>query len=1235
MKYLITNNNIKYGGDIPKINIPVSVGTTGANLMNMTGPLYFNLEKNPVTDSSNNMYDYNFVYRPESNILQIDNNLNLNPLATRFQDLNLSTNQQIDKTNRIINVNGKLIPYYLGKIHTNKNFFGRIKFLFQYLTVKKTNSETEYIVYQKESDIIDLINGLFVISDDEQNLISYSKKLDNPIDKYIFINRFYELLQIVNFESELIDLTVRPVFHSIGTINTSEQIKKFIIEDNFTGLIRFYMKSGVGYDNKVKFNEKVYGLLNPTEKEKYIKILKLIDYIYTILSTIFTDNVDSEPEKINLVNLIDLYYGFNGIYLNETSKDPEGNQFPNDIVIEKNNSIIENTNSKVKDFNFNLTNQVIELVYLVKTFDKIRNWKFALDINSQDLKLDMILLLSYFDMRINSTQISQGQNLNAIPINKVKALENLFGSGRSSISTDQEVIWTEKFLSNEGIGPDIITDTPQVDLTKERGVKFHCCVENCIFQLVKFLFWDFDTNTYDLNKLNLPENNYFRSVMKLFIEKGKQSEDVIKKFVLPLVRLSNIKYIKPYDYSAKYYEIDAVSENVIKILFLGLTKSYDEIIANPIANQNSDLDTITEQINKILNTIDMEIEVIEGKDEHEKFVHLKYMNDIVLILSLYLEAHGEASKPVFEDFDLINSMIRNFYFYITYYKYRFKYIKKYGYHIIKSLTDVDNFPSTRQVQSVCFNTTTNIYWLNFINTFRDLLYPDKKFTEEEDILFNTQSMQIIYTVITKKFTKKNLSIVQNKYIMLFSYLMTFLGLDVHIPEYNQLFTMTEILIRADPNFLYYKPDETNNVLQMLILKFNPRYIDSLNHILHMIKDIDNNLLYNYPKNTLQPINMFLENFFYTEQNNGFDKYTIDDIIAICSNLIDTDQNVLKVVQEYPDLGQAMSTPNNSLIKLPLYLILEDGYFIQELIRQQPKSNLSEAKLAQLIELFIDKDKLILDLYSTNVLNYYLETMIQANKDNFITVLRDKEYYFKIPISCIQTKNNIFLGLGENESVIYNICENYLYHILEDRRQDECVITYLDKHNLLIDYFIKNKLLIDPTINGNQKVLNVPVPLLNSYIHLIKEDTFNCDTFKYLYNKELLVTQPTPLSILCYKIGFELNSSDCYLILTNLLSKDYNGTSPLCFDRLDKNPLKDILNQLNDQKLSKYLLKFEIAKVLNFLNSENTYKIFKILTRRKDCLGNSLEIFNKINEKIIIHGLRIEPEKLERLIQLFN
>ncbi len=257
MKYKILNTNLK-GGDVPKINISTS-NMDLKQTMNAIGPLYFNLDKNPIKGPSNSYYEYDYTYSQEVTKFLIDNNLNLTPDG----ELGIIDKRKKTYENRIIIVNGQEIPYYLGKSHINIKFFGRIKFLFQYVLIENslTDSTKKIITpIKKEDDIIEFIDGLFNISDEFQELISINQRLENPIDKYIFINRFYELLEIITWEASLINYNTISdykktefVFTQIPLENTTnvKKLETLVKSNDFKGLIDYYMNSKNGFQVKI------------------------------------------------------------------------------------------------------------------------------------------------------------------------------------------------------------------------------------------------------------------------------------------------------------------------------------------------------------------------------------------------------------------------------------------------------------------------------------------------------------------------------------------------------------------------------------------------------------------------------------------------------------------------------------------------------------------------------------------------------------------------------------------------------------------------------------------------------------------------------------------------------------------------------------------------------------------------------------------------------------------------
>ena len=78
MKYFISNDKEQSGGIIPHITNQQVNPLDKKEFMNVHAPLYFNLDKKPLKDSSNSYYNYDFDYGENPTSMQIDNNLNIN-----------------------------------------------------------------------------------------------------------------------------------------------------------------------------------------------------------------------------------------------------------------------------------------------------------------------------------------------------------------------------------------------------------------------------------------------------------------------------------------------------------------------------------------------------------------------------------------------------------------------------------------------------------------------------------------------------------------------------------------------------------------------------------------------------------------------------------------------------------------------------------------------------------------------------------------------------------------------------------------------------------------------------------------------------------------------------------------------------------------------------------------------------------------------------------------------------
>jgi hypothetical protein len=1202
MKYKIINKNKMSGGKIPKINIPFTEGlskTERTNQMNITGPLYFNLNKNPIISEDDTIYNYDFAYKPDSNVLQMDNNLNLNPTTNNIGDI--QSIEPIDPTNKLIFLNNLEIPYYLGKIHTNKTFFGNIKFLFQYVQINQEESDPQkrVITLQQEDDVIKFINSLFNISDEGRFLIGINQRLENQIDKFIFINKFYELLDMITWQppdiSEENIRTFRFVSIPTCTINIpKEKLKKILQDDNIIELIKLYSNSKSNYT--VQFCEKYLDdkTLGLELKIRYIQMLLQIDHVLTKLKSIFTSDTDDEPDKINLINLLDLYKGYNSVFLSETTKNSNEN-----TLICKNLASINKINLIVRpEYNKILSDVVSEIFEIKKVCLKITNWPIAYDIDEYYIKLDMILLLSYFDLRVNSTQIKKGKNLNALPINKVRAYENLLGNNKSIDITDQELIETETFLSNQGVGPEINTNTPQVNLTDEFGISFPACVENTLFQLVKFLFWDYDNESYDLNKMNLQTDNYFRSIMEEFVKTEVQNEQILREFVKPIIGLPKIDYMKKSN--GIDYELNALSENIVKLLTLGLKNSIQNIYNiknNGLVDYFNSFNDDLEFINKTIQNNNYELEYDNTNNNESKLI-LKYKGDAVLILTMNPNMHGDVSKPKKEnfDFDLINSSVKNFYFYLnSYHDANIRY--NYNYDPEFELLDVKQFINTNGQDSPYFN-SDKIYWLNFIDSIDNFVNVDKipnmrRYQKDDIMLYCELVLNVIDNIFTKTYTKNNIYIVNYNYKLLYDYLKAVIKFP--IKQFSKSYNNLTSLLSTYPKSLELKPEIQYdfNVVQLMSALVILCNTEGLIHIINKTKSINNDILFKYNSNGLQPINLLLKQIF-NNNNLRDDFFNYNNFVSLVDALIDKDQNVLKFIQEN-DL-QVKSSPNyNEITSLPLYNILNNLKFIFEKLLDNNRLSLEE--LSQIINLFVDKHKSILDMYDDiNPLSYYITTIdIEFIYSGDKYLYSNNDIYLKVPISVLQTENNIIIQhFKHTNSLLYKFIYAIYYYKELNYRSNKAKAMMRD--NLLIDYFVENKLLIDPKINGNQPVFNMRTnyndpSLLYMYVQIIsKSDNFNCNTFKYLYNKELLIMNPTPLS--CY---IEYNGINCDINIIRLLAKEYNGISPLSinskkFLRIIRKIKEDIYDYIDRERGDS---RIEMRPLLHILDNYEDLNIIKI------------------------------------------
>jgi hypothetical protein len=1021
-----------------------------------------------------------------------------------------------------------------------------------------------------------------------------------------------------------------------------------------------------------------------------------LDYIITKLKSIFLIDMvnDDNTNKINLINLIDLYNGYDTIFLNETNRSNS-----EDTIISKNIETINKINIKSPNVNKLFYRLLIELLDLEMILDKIINWPISNKLPENDL--DMILLLSYFDLRVNSTQIKQGSNLNALPINKNNILNNLFGGERSTIPKDvygmqinRKIFETEIFLRNLD-GPEFIINTPRVNIPADsfikNDIKYAVCVENTILQFVKVLFWDYYSNKYNIDKIKLSPNNFLRKFMEKFINVGGiQTDYIIKEFVYPTINRPNIIYINPKNENTKWYELDAISENVIKILLHYLKTDKNEILTN-LNIFNDDFDKNLKDLTKILSDINYRLDIYKSEYNNElEILDLYRIKDNKLLLTVRLTkgAHGEIQKKNKYNLDdnvHIDNSIKFLYKHLMDEKID-NFIYDYGL-IDYGLIDFYNFFKNDIVESKYLN-SNNIYWLNFydikffIENFKkhisnflysknhDYLgspYSKKKYSYEfyEEKKKNDYIRSVIMEGLDigsmeshesgeeeKTYQSK---IIVEKYCNIFIKKFINIIFDILITKYDK-YKIINTEPRLVANFLDIIYDNEGTIAQRnfdsqkdfsdikkkLCYKFeqnnpntytfNYHYQDVGNNynlincnliqyyiiekyykkegieILKSLVEKDKTYLYNYKTNKEQPLNLLLIDIHKKISEDNVEQY-----LKIINELIDPDNFVL---YEYKD--------DTRRFKLPIY---ESLYYYCELSINRYKNKFDKIYkihfFNHLIKIFIDKEKYILDINIIKTpIKYYNDLiLIFIDKKKKYTILNNINTFFD-PFSLIQTKKNILYNNGRS-----SLLADLLFKIMDNYSEDINL-------NSIFSHIIEKKLLFDSDIDGNQPVFNIinnnGYSLLSKYLEIIRNNESN-DIFKYFYNKELLIVQPTPLCMyIKNKELFNNNFYDPKIIA--LLSINYNDQNPLLSK--DNNysiyPIELLLKIIYEQE--------NVSNVLNFLNSDDFYKIMNLMMYNyeerfiDEILGLLKEIYDKYE---LLYKENVNQENKKRIFELIR
>ncbi len=1211
VKYQIINNN-QEGGRVPNIINVVKTGELRRDI-NIDGPLYFNVEKLPIMSADGIYYKYNFDYTGKNSRYIIDSNLNLN-LETEIEiDIRKINSDSIideDIYNKFITVNGIKIPLLTMRIiDTTITDFGYIKKFFELKNIMIVGAREEVKIIKQEKDVMDLINGMFNISNQPanlDNLIGLNMKLENPIDKFIFVNKFYQLLDILTYTPDIPEEITGEYLAQINFVNIKryEQIKNNLeceVRDRTKGLVepklgkaRKELEKTFKIENKIlNLKKNIEKLLNDNnfddiktkycginnlplfynelgENRKYLELLLNIDYIVKMIDTNFkfTDDITGDnANKINYINLLDLYSLHRDFYSNLNQTDINQEQ-----VINSFSTKIQNKNDQVQNIEIIKRNLIFELVNLKNTFNKIKKcssiYKFG------DVGLEFVLLMGYFKTRLSSNQIlARGGLLNSIPVNVKKNIDLLLELGEAQ-DIPADLIETKKYICpiNALTIPTINSGTPQsivpmlesnkliegyegfirkINELNEGLDTYPCCVENSIFQMVKTIFWDYAENKYDIESLDLSHNNILYHFIKFFVEFRREVEDIktISIFCDLLSNLKVIVYKKPSEEGVtKYYEVrsDPYS-NIIKLFRYLLENNINE----PIVMSSNTVEEDIKWINSKLAIKNIRIILTEYGNRFIDLLYIKGRNRVPLLKQTIQSGHSfttPSSNDLIINIDMINEN----------YKRIIKYLNK------DMNKRIDVFNDIEIGKNSLMDYPDYYYWTNFIYT-----KPTISNIKKDNV---PKYINQIYNILETKNDKG----INYKNSILIYVLTYFILYGVKESELEKsVIKLIDFIVKFE-----YKNSCWNDT-SLLGIFINSYFY----RIPYQLKEtIVNKLVY---KGTISETinNIIFKTNIKTDFCDFIEKFTLDDKEILChfkeleqlsQIFINTDVNILFDKQEYyNNLCKQKQGENISEFKLPV-----STFIVYQSKHLTDNSTKNTSKLQKIMEKYISFLKLLapdLDILNNTINNPLMVYISYLNRKTLENLERNFNYY----ILPIQTYLQTEINYKSTYYIKHRDIKNYVSPIY--------YLSIFYVNNKIFNLCIENRILYELGNKNNQSIFNCynteGTTLLLNYISNLKNGNIDCDILKLLYNKELLyikIDGYVNTIIYGYIKNYHFFPYDINLI--KLLNKSYNGKLPI--DISDLNPLGEYFKIIS-----------KMVSCYDDINREKFYNIIKYLVTK--------------------------------------
>jgi hypothetical protein len=599
-------------------------------------PNYLDKSELILDTDKNKLLSYN-VLNMNTNITVIDTNNNIIRYSDSGVIYKLNNDFELEKViepienikpimdysiiiNKAFKINGINYPYYYIFYDDKFKFINNLLSL----NIDETNKIREFI------------SKLFLIDKNDSNKIVRIVNTPNLFNKYIFINKFKFLLEllfknytnITNIDDEIledvknnsIETITKYVSDSIMRINadtlrrlnpdkSDEEIRREKIENGVQErlklntikeqkLIEILNKNIKLMVNDCDILKSISELIRTTnmlpskdkltleklELDKYERFYNKFYYIRKSLKTIFNSS------KLNLINLSDLQK-FQDIivksYNHHIKNEAERNElFIRSLIRFNENYLNKNINDdKKNDYNIYLFDEIVEIFNYINYIELINTQfitgytKYRLPLDDMINDLAMVVILSYFHKRVFFNKTLNINGFDSFPINQNSTLNDLFSENTT-------------IPINDTIKSFYISELPSYYLYKTvnfGGHQYSDCVENTVLQFIKTFFWFGPVKKYDITKMINPK---LKLIFENYIIKDLEDTNECKNELLLL--LNNIDTIEFKHNDGIKSEIISTYKNIILCINYLLTNCI-------ILDDNSNIETYMQLNNNILS----------------------------------------------------------------------------------------------------------------------------------------------------------------------------------------------------------------------------------------------------------------------------------------------------------------------------------------------------------------------------------------------------------------------------------------------------------------------------------------------------------------------------------------------------------------------------------------------------------------------------------------------------------